>query len=105
MASVPAYGDVNAAASSRHPTGLWFFFWGEFAERCSYYGMRTILYLYLVGDATGVIQGGLHLGTPGKQMYFAFKMACYFLPLVGGYVADRFFGKYWTIVGFSIPYV
>src|SRR5262249_9541616 len=25
--------------------------------------------------------------------------------LVGGYVADRFFGKYWTIVGFSLPYI
>jgi dipeptide/tripeptide permease len=96
---------ISSAEMNRHPTGLWFFFWGEFAERCSYYGMRTILYLYLVGDATGVIKGGLHLGAQGKQMYFAFKMACYFLPLIGGYVADRFFGKYWTIVGFSIPYV
>jgi POT family proton-dependent oligopeptide transporter len=34
-----------------------------------------------------------------------FKMACYTLPLLGGFLADRFFGKYWTIVGFSIPYV
>ena len=23
----------------------------------------------------------------------------------GGYLADNFFGKYWTIVGFSLPYV
>ena len=30
-----------------HPTGFWFFFWGEFAERSSYYGMRAILFLYL----------------------------------------------------------
>ena len=34
-----------------------------------------------------------------------FKMACYFLPLLGGWLADRYFGKYWTIVGFSVPYV
>src|SRR5438046_78402 len=30
-----------------HPKGFWFFFWGEFAERCSYYGMRAILTLYM----------------------------------------------------------
>ena len=38
-----------AARSSvfAHPLGFWFFFWGEFAERCSYYGMRAILWMYM----------------------------------------------------------
>ena len=31
----------------QHPTGFWFIFWGEFAERCSYYGMRAILATYM----------------------------------------------------------
>ena len=31
--------------------------------------------------------------------------ACYFLPLVGGYLADHYFGKYRTIVAFSLPYI
>jgi POT family proton-dependent oligopeptide transporter len=81
-----------------HPTGLKFFFWGEFAERCSYYGMRAILPLYLT----------TRLGMPDEQAstwYYSFKMACYFLPLLGGFLADRYLGKYWTIVGFSVPYV
>jgi POT family proton-dependent oligopeptide transporter len=89
---------ATVAVPDTHPPALWFFFWGEFAERCSYYGMRAILFLYLTrvlsfadNDAT-VIQS-------------SFKMTCYFLPLVGGFLADRFFGRYWTIVGFSIPYV
>jgi dipeptide/tripeptide permease len=33
--------------SKRHPIALLFFFWGEFAERASFYGMRAILPLYL----------------------------------------------------------
>src|SRR2546429_4447824 len=81
-----------------HPAGFWFIFWGEFAERCSYYGMRAILATYMAD------QLGLGRGHAGMYMSF-FIAACYFLPLVGGYLADNFFGKYWTIVGFSIPYI
>jgi POT family proton-dependent oligopeptide transporter len=89
---------LPAADMNRHPTGLWFFFWGEFAERSSYYGMRAILPLYL----TAV----LHFAdTTAGPIYYGFKMACYFLPLVGGIIADRWLGRYWTIVGFSVPYV
>ena len=36
-----------APAPTGHPVGFWFFFWGEFAERSSYYGMRAILSLYM----------------------------------------------------------
>src|SRR5262245_29190032 len=82
----------------RHPPAIWFFFWGEFAERSSYYGMRTILLLYL----TTALQFADRTAAP---IYSAFKMACYFLPLLGGYIADRWLGRYWTIVGFSVPYV
>jgi dipeptide/tripeptide permease len=81
-----------------HPPAFWFIFWGEFAERCSYYGMRAILYFYLT-------QALLFPEGEGKALFSYFKSACYFLPLLGGYLADRYFGKYWTIVGFSVPYV
>src|ERR1700682_4840400 len=48
----------------------------------------------------------LGLGDPTASMGSSyFKAACYLLPLAGGYVADKFFGKYWTIVGFSLPYI
>jgi len=91
----------NAAAtggSQGHPPAIWFFFWGEFAERSSYYGMRAILMAYLT---TGL----LFTTTEAGPFYFAFKMGCYFLPLLGGYIADRWIGRYWTIVGFAVPYV
>jgi POT family proton-dependent oligopeptide transporter len=95
-----AIEDAGPPAPSKpgHPIGLRYFFWGEFAERCSYYGMRAILPLYLTTK----------LGMPDEkasEWYYTFKMACYFLPLLGGWIADRYLGKYWTIVGFSVPYV
>src|SRR5437868_9277604 len=84
--------------SQGHPPAIWFFFWGEFAERSSYYGMRTILFLYMTT--------ALHLSdTEASPLYAAFKMGCYLLPLLGGLIADRWIGRYWTIVGFSVPYV
>lgn len=83
---------------AQHPKGFWFIFWGELAERSSYYGMRAILLLYM----------STQLGLGDEWASFAmsqFIAAAYFLPLVGGYIADNYFGKYWTIVGFSIPYI
>src|SRR5437867_7176410 len=76
-----------------HPPGFWFIFWGEFAERCSYYGMRAILATYMARK--------LGFGEGNAATIFAFfTAACYLLPLVGGYVADNYLGKYVTIVGF-----
>jgi len=85
-------------APTSHPVGFRFFFWGEFAERCSYYGMRAILALYMTKRL------GVDEADAGTYMSL-FIAACYFFPLIGGYVADNFFGKYWTIVLFSVPYV
>jgi len=82
----------------KHPTGFWFIFWGELAERASYYGMRTLLALYLV-DVLGF---GTSAGAGVMQVYIA---ACYLTPLLGGWIADRKLGRYWTIVLFSAPYI
>src|SRR5947209_1203789 len=79
---------ADAAAPSGHPPAIWFFFWGEFAERSSYYGMRAILFLYMTN--------ALHFSdTDASPMYAAFKMGCYVLPLLGGLLADHWFGRYW----------
>jgi POT family proton-dependent oligopeptide transporter len=94
----PSVTDTSAAPPKGHPIGFWFIFWGEAAERCSYYGMRAILANYM--------KIALGLGEAASATYMSFFIAgCYFMPLLGGYLADRFFGRYWTILGFSIPYI
>ncbi len=98
MANYGSEPPVATTVATGHPVGFWFFFWGEFAERCSYYGMRAILALYMI-DRLGVEKAD------ASTYMSLFIAACYFFPLVGGFLADNFFGKYWTIVGFSLPYV
>src|SRR5215471_14539897 len=99
LSSEPASGAVDGFTTAptqtpvpnTHPPAIWFFFWGEFAERCSYYGMRAILFMYI----TQVFE---YSDATANRIYFPFKMGCYFLPLLGGWIADRWLGRYWTIV-------
>src|SRR5690348_14598021 len=64
----------------RHPTGFWFVFWGELAERASFYGMRTVLALYLVDV--------LRFGEAGAASVMSFFLAAaYLAPLLGGFLA------------------
>jgi POT family proton-dependent oligopeptide transporter len=81
-----------------HPTGFYFFFWGELAERCSYYGMLAILTFYL-NETLKFSEAD------ASRWAYYFQAATYLTPLIGGIIADRFLGKYWTIVGFAVPYV
>jgi len=81
-----------------HPTGFWFVFTGELAERASYYGMRTLLALYMI-DVLGFTQAG------GATVMKAFMAACYLTPFVGGWVAERYLGRYKTILYYSVPYI
>ncbi|CAF0821688.1 unnamed protein product [Brachionus calyciflorus] len=70
----------------------------EFCERFSFYGMRTILYIYL----TSFI--GLSKDT-GTAIYHAYNSLCYFTPILGAIVADGFIGLYLTIVILSFVYL
>jgi POT family proton-dependent oligopeptide transporter len=82
----------------QHPPGFWFVFTGELAERASYYGMRTLLALYMI-DVLGFTQAG------GATVMKAFMAACYLTPFVGGWVAERYLGRYRTILYYSLPYI
>ena len=60
--------------------------------------MRAILLLYMIRILK------FEDGYANAVMSF-FVAGCYLLPLLGGWVADKFLGNYRTIVFFSIPYV
>lgn len=81
-----------------HPPGFWFIFWGELAERASYYGMRVLLAEYLVHNL-------LYSESGGAKIVSFFMAGCYLATLLGGWLADRVLGRYKTILIFSLPYI
>ena len=73
-----------------HPRGLSTLFMTEMWERFSYYGMRALLFLYMVGS---VQQPGL--GFPEKRaatIYGLYTMLVYLMGIPGGFIADRWLG-------------
>jgi len=73
-----------------HPRGLSTLFFTEFWERYSYYGMRSILTLYMTAP---VVQGGLGFDVPtAATLYGSYTMWVYLTGLPGGRAADRLFG-------------
>jgi POT family proton-dependent oligopeptide transporter len=80
----------NAAPSPRHPPGLYTLFFTEMWERCSYYGMRGLLVLFM--KAT-VEKGGLEFSIPmAGAIYGLYTAAVYLAAMPGGWVADRLLG-------------
>ena len=69
----------------------------EACERLSFYGVVSILTLYLTREIK-------FSADQSREVVHLFKMAAYFLPLLGGWIADRFLGRYWTILSLSIFY-
>jgi proton-dependent oligopeptide transporter, POT family len=86
-----------------HPGGLSTLFFTEMWERFSYYGMRALLVLYMVAaiNPTDGSPGGMGLTTQTATAIYGFYTASvYFLPLIGGWIADRFIGaKRATLIG------
>jgi len=72
----------------------------EACERFSYYGVISIL----TGYAAMLYGGGDLAKAHAKETVHWFKMACYFMPLLGAWIADRFWGRYHTILWLSLAY-
>lgn len=75
----------------------------EACERFSFYGMRNILTVFLVSSLLRHLPEGDRVGA-AKDVFHTFVIGVYFFPLLGGWLADRVFGKYNTIFWLSLVY-
>ena len=88
-----------------YPRGIPWIILNEGAERFSFYGMRAILYVYIVGlymNLRGLSEADATV--EGKAGFHLFTAAVYALPMIGAMMADRLLGKYRTIFWLSIVY-
>ena len=99
-----------------HPRGLTYLFTTEMWERFSYYGMRSLLMLYMVkfvllpdnaGNVIGLatlrsfyksIFGPLGTQPFASHIYGLYTALVYATPLLGGMLADRVLGQRRTVV-------
>jgi len=78
---------MTAAKTDRFPGQIRFIVGNEACERFSFYGMRSILVVFMVGHL-------LMAKSESTALYHYFVSACYLFPLLGAWIADRFWGKY-----------
>ena len=68
-----------------HPVGLFILFFTEMWERFSFYGMKALLIFYLT-------QYHLFTDTSGNLLIGSYAALVYAIPVVGGFLADRYLG-------------
>ncbi|MEO6227215.1 MAG: oligopeptide:H+ symporter [Thermomonas sp.] len=90
--------------NARLPRQIPYIIGNEACERFSFYGMRNILVQFLVSSVIlAYIPEGQREGA-AKDVFHSFVIGVYFFPLLGGWLSDRFFGKYNTVLWFSLIY-
>ncbi|MBE7172028.1 MAG: peptide MFS transporter [Williamsia sp.] len=81
----------RVTASNSHPTGLYILATTEMWERFNYYGMRSILTLFMT-------KALLLDKAYSSNLYGSYTGLIFLTPLIGGYVADRYWGNSRSIV-------
>ena len=90
-------------ATGKMPRQIPYIIANEGCERFSFYGMRNILTPFLISTLLLMIPIDQRTGE-AKHVFHTFVIGVYFFPLLGGWLADRFFGKYNTIFWLSLVY-
>jgi len=91
--------------SKKTPAGIPYILTNETAERFSFYGMTSILVIFMTTHLVARDGSLAVMGAERAKTYFhLFKAAVYFTPLIGAIISDLWLGKYRTILYFSIVY-
>lgn len=101
--STPSVSTAVPAPNARIPRQIPYIIGNEGCERFSFYGMRNILTVFLVSSLLAYLPESERAGA-AKDVFHTFVIGVYFFPLLGGWIADRFFGKYQTIFWLSLVY-
>ena len=72
--------------SQNHPKGLYLLFFVEMWERFSFYGMRALIVLYMIQEL-------MYSAQKAGNIYGLYTGLVYLTPLLGGYLADNFWGQ------------
>jgi len=114
--SAPAEPAPASRSSLRQPPGLYLLFGVEMWERFSFYGMRSLLVLYMTkhlllsahsGEVIGLnglrraleaVFGPLPVQPLSSQIWGFYTALVYFTPIFGGLLADRVLGRRRTVV-------
>jgi proton-dependent oligopeptide transporter, POT family len=101
-----------------HPAGLFVLFFTEMWERFSYYGMRSLLTLYMVDYLIKSVRAGtlhvmgfqalesfiqflrgpLSIQALASEIYGYYTALVYLTPIIGGMLADRYLGQRKAVV-------
>lgn len=84
-------GNSQVSTSKGHPKGLYVLFATEMWERFNYYGMRAILVLFMT-------KALLFDKVFASNLYGSYTSLVYLTPLIGGYIADRYWGNKRSII-------
>ena len=84
-----------STATQKHPKGLYVLFATEMWERFNFYGMRTLLVLFLT-------KALLFDKSFASQVYGSYMGLIYLTPMLGGYIADRYWGNNRSIIAGGI---
>ena len=94
---------TTPSSSGRMPRQIPYIIANEGCERFSFYGMRNILTPFLISTLLLFLPESERTGE-AKHVFHTFVIGVYFFPLLGGWLADRYFGKYNTVLWFSLIY-
>src|SRR5688572_10976728 len=103
QASASAAPSTAAEGAAKLPRQIPCIIGNERCERFSFYGMRNILTPFLVSTMLLYAPEAERAGI-AKEVFHRFVIGVYFFPLLGGWLSDRVFGKYKTVLWFSLIY-